>query len=148
VGAQPTSFVHRDVRFPTSGVIALCKAVPHAFPQGWRRSDSLEKPEMKAIKTSLFVAAALLVGVPSFDAAGEERSWRTGPFPLECAERDLQVMTQIEQYGEGRDMRPELADEAFWTMMRARVLCYDARVGEGLALYDSIQTRTLAQHQQ
>ena len=105
---------------------------------------------MKPIKTSLLLAAALLVAAPSLSAAGAQDgpNWRKGPFPPECTKRDLQMITQIEQYGESRDMRPEIANEAFWTMMRARAACYDARIAEGLAIYDSIQTRTLAQRPQ
>jgi hypothetical protein len=105
---------------------------------------------MKPIRSSFLLAAALLVTSPFLSPAGaqEGSDWRKGPFPLECAKRDLQLITQIEQYGESRDMRPEIANEAFWTMMRARAACYDARVAEGLALYDTIQTRTLAQRAQ
>jgi hypothetical protein len=45
-------------------------------------------------------------------------------------------------------VRGELLDEAFWTMMEARKTCYDARVPEGLALYDTIQEHTLAGRRQ
>jgi hypothetical protein len=105
---------------------------------------------MNPIKASFLLAAALLIGAPSLGTAGAQDStiWRNGPFPLECAKRDLQLITQIEQYGESRDMRAEVANEAFWTMMQARQACYDRRVADGLALYDSIQTVTLAQRPQ
>jgi hypothetical protein len=33
-------------------------------------------------------------------------------------------------------------------MMQARQACYDRRIADGLALYDSIQTVTLAQRPQ
>jgi hypothetical protein len=103
---------------------------------------------MNPIKPSLLLAAALLIGAPSLGSAGaqDNTNWRNGPFPLECAKRDLQLINQIEQYGESRDMRP--ANEAFWTMMQARQACYDRRIADGLALYDSIQTVTLAQRPQ
>jgi hypothetical protein len=105
---------------------------------------------MNPTRTSLLLAAALLIGAPSLGTAGaqDSTSWRNGPFPLECAKRDLQLINQIEQYGESRDMRPEVANEAFWTMMQARQACYDRRIADGLALYDSIQTVTLAQRPQ
>jgi hypothetical protein len=107
---------------------------------------------MQPINKSIIVAIALLVGAPFAGPAvaqdAPSTSWRNGPFPLECARRDLQLINQLEQYGESRDMRPEVANEAFWTMMRARQACYDKRVPDGLALYDTIQTRTLAQRAQ
>src|SRR5215207_11094090 len=105
---------------------------------------------MIPIRPSLLVAAAILIGAPSLGAAGAQDGtyWRSGPFPLECAKRDLQLITQIEQYGESRDMRPEVANEAFWTMMQARQACYDRRIADGLAIYDTIQTVTLAQRPQ
>jgi hypothetical protein len=111
-------------------------------------SDQRKNP-MQPIKTSIIVGVALLVGAsfagPAAAQDASSTSWRNGPFPAECAGRDLQLITQLEQYGESRDMRPDVANEAFWTMMRARQACYDKRVAEGLEIYDAIQTRTLAQ---
>ena len=102
---------------------------------------------MKSMKPLLLLAATLFLAAPALTAAGaqEAATWRKGAFPAECAKRDLQLLTQIEQYGESRDMRPELANEAFWTMMEARRACYEGRIAEGLSVYDSIQARTLAQ---
>jgi hypothetical protein len=110
------------------------------------------KNPMQPIKTSIIVVIAFLTGAsfagPAAAQDASSTNWRNGPFPLECAKRDLQLINQLEQYGESRDMRPEVANEAFWTMMRARQACYDKQVPEGLALYDTIQTRTLAQRAQ
>ena len=65
-------------------------------------------------------------------------------FPLECALRDAQLVTQIERHGEAQDVSGEILFEAFWTMQRARDACADGRVTVGLALYDSIFKTSLA----
>ena len=105
---------------------------------------------MRLTKGCVLFAAAFIAVMPTSAGAqdGTDVTWRRGQFPAECARRDLQLLTQLEQYGELRDGRAELASEAFWTMMQARQACYTARVSEGLALYDSIQERTLAGRRQ
>ena len=40
--------------------------------------------------------------------------------PLECAKRDLQIVTLLEQHGEAQTLSGRTLYEAFWTMMRAR----------------------------
>ena len=86
---------------------------------------------MRPIKTSLLVALAFLVaGLPS--SAGAQQP--TGSLAPECAARDMQLVAQLEQvYTDSR-----IFDEAFSTIMRARRACYEARVPEGLALYDRV----------
>jgi hypothetical protein len=92
---------------------------------------------MNPIKPTILVAAlALLGGGPS--AAGEQS------FPLECAVRDVQLVTQMEQHGEAQDVPGEILYEAFLTMKRAREACYEGRELAGLALYDSIFKTSLA----
>jgi hypothetical protein len=100
-----------------------------------------------SLKPYIFILAALVTGMPSLAGAQDASTlnWRTGSFPIECATRDLQLITQLEQYGESQYTRGEVTAEAFWTLMGARQACYEARVSEGLALYDSIQERTLAE---
>ena len=96
---------------------------------------------MRPIKTSLLVALAFLVaGLPS--SAGAQQP--TGSLAPECAARDVQLVAQLEQ----ANPNSRLFDEAFSTIMRARRACYEARVNEGLALYDSIPTAILARHAQ
>jgi hypothetical protein len=91
---------------------------------------------MKPIKH--IIAVALLVVGPSLAPAGAQT------YPLECAQRDVQVVVQIEQYGEGQSVSGELLYEAFWTLQRAREACSQGRVVVGLALYDSIFKTSLA----
>jgi hypothetical protein len=65
-------------------------------------------------------------------------------FPLECALRDVQLVTQMERHGEAQDVPGEILFEAVWIMKRARDACAEGRVIVGLALYDSIFKTSLA----
>ena len=89
---------------------------------------------MQPIITSFLLAFAFLIAVPSTSAGSQETS-PNSQFPVECATRDVQLVAQLESYG----MHSDIANEAFSTIMRARRACYDARVADGLALYDGIQ---------
>ena len=89
---------------------------------------------MSMTRAALVSAAFLAVTSP---AAAQS-------FPLECALRDAQLVTQIERHGEAQDVSGEILFEAFWTMQRARDACHDGRVTVGLALYDSIFKTSLA----
>ena len=89
---------------------------------------------MQPIITSFLLAFAFLSAVPSTSAGAQETS-PNSQFPVECATRDVQLVAQLEPY----DMHSDIANEPFSTIMRARRACYDARVADGLALYDGIQ---------
>jgi hypothetical protein len=93
---------------------------------------------MKSITHCILAgAAALAVAIP---AAAQAQS-----FPPECARRDVQIVTLLEEHGEAQDIPGDVLFEAFWTMKRARDVCYAGAVPEALALYDSIfVTETLA----
>jgi hypothetical protein len=93
---------------------------------------------MKSASCAVLAAAISLVVAPVVTKAGGET------FPLECAQRDVQLVTQMEQYGEAQSVPGELLYEAFWTMKRARDACTEGRVMAGLALYDSIFKTSLA----
>jgi hypothetical protein len=62
-----------------------------------------------------------------------------GSFARECAARDLQILTLIELEGETTDVvAAERLSNAALSMMEARMLCYEGRVVDAIALYDSI----------
>jgi hypothetical protein len=88
-------------------------------------------------KTSILVALTILIVGPSTSAGAQET---TSTLPLACAKRDLRVVAQLER----SNMKSQVFDEAFATMMQARQACYEARVADGLALYDSVPPRFLA----
>jgi hypothetical protein len=75
---------------------------------------------------------AFAVGIPAI-AQGQ-----TGPFARECALKETAVITFIEDHGAADDIPADRLGAAGLTMLRAQLACYDGRVGEALALYDSI----------
>jgi hypothetical protein len=85
---------------------------------------------MKPIKP-VVTALAMLLFASAVMAAAQD-------YPVECAQRDVQLATQIEQIGEAQSVPGDIMFEAFMTVMRARKACAQGRVALGLALYDSI----------
>ena len=63
---------------------------------------------------------------------------QTGQFARECALKETAVITLIEDHGAAEDLPADRLGDAGLTMMRARSACYEGRVAEALALYDSI----------
>ena len=94
---------------------------------------------MKSIKPVVAVFA-LLVCAPSVTPAAAQT------FPVVCAQRDVQLVTQLEQIGEAQTVRGEILYEAFRVLTRARKACKEGRLDLALALYDSIFTTSLAGH--
>ena len=88
------------------------------------------KPLVAAFALVAFVAAAM-------PAAAQDH-------PVECAQRDVQLVTQLEQIGEAQSVPGEIMFEAFVTVLRARAACSQGRVAAGLALYDSVFKTSLA----
>jgi hypothetical protein len=94
---------------------------------------------MKSIKP-VVVAFALLVSASFMIPAAAQT------FPVVCAQRDVQLVTQLEQIGEAQTVPGEIVYEAFRVLTRARRACKEGRVELALALYDSIFTTSLAGH--
>jgi hypothetical protein len=59
-------------------------------------------------------------------------------FARECSAKDITVITLIEDHGEAGDVSAERLASAWLTMLDARTACSEGRVGEALALYQSI----------
>jgi hypothetical protein len=92
---------------------------------------------------------AALLAITAFSVtASLVSAARAQTYPIECAQRDVQVVTQLEQYGEAQAVSGEILYEAFWTLTRARQVCADGRVVAALALYDSIFKTSLAGRKQ
>ena len=92
---------------------------------------------MKPVKPVVAAFALLLLASAVMPAAAQDH-------PVECAQRDVQLVTQLEQVGEAQTLPGEIMFEAFVTMLRARAACSEGRVAAGLALYDSIFKTSLA----
>ena len=93
------------------------------------------KPVVAAFALAAFASAAM-------PAAAQDHA--TQDHPVECAQRDVQLVTQLEQIGEAQSVPGEIMFEAFMTVLRARAACSQGRVAAGLALYDSVFKTSLA----
>jgi hypothetical protein len=83
-----------------------------------------------ALLTLAFSASLAMSLGPT--AQGEER------FAEACALKDIKVIALIEEHGAAGDLSSDRLGDAGLTMLRARAACYQGRVGEALALYQSI----------
>jgi len=63
---------------------------------------------------------------------------QAGQFARECALKETTVITLIEDHGAAEDLPADRLGAAGLTMLRARLTCYEGRVAEALALYESI----------
>jgi hypothetical protein len=63
---------------------------------------------------------------------------QTGQLARECALKETAVITLIEDHGAAEDVPADRLGAAGLTMLRARLNCYEGRVAEALALYESI----------
>jgi hypothetical protein len=97
--------------------------------------------------TPIKSAALLAIAAISFIAPSVNPA-RAQTYPIECAQRDVQVVTQLEQYGEAQAVSGEVLYEAFWILTRARQVCSEGRVVAAFALYDSIFKTSLAGRKQ
>jgi hypothetical protein len=80
------------------------------------------------------LAALCLCAKINTATAGEH----TESFALACANRDLQLITLIEEHGKADIVAPEELTQAFLIVLQARIACYEGRVCEAIALYDGI----------
>jgi hypothetical protein len=87
---------------------------------------------IKGIALVLCLAGALSVSAESAVAGP------SGSFARECALKEIEVITFIEQHGNAQDMAPDLLARAAFTLMDARMACREGRVSQALALYNSI----------
>jgi hypothetical protein len=92
---------------------------------------------MKPIKLVVAVSALLISASAVIPAAAQS-------YPLECAQRDVESVTQLEQLGEAQSVPGEILYEAFRVLTRARKACSQGRTALALALYDSIFKTSLA----
>jgi hypothetical protein len=92
---------------------------------------------MKSIKPAVAMLALLVCASSVTPAAAQS-------YPVVCAQRDVQLVTQLEQTGEAQSVPGEILYEAFQVLTRARKACAQGRVELALAIYDSIFKTSLA----
>ena len=61
-----------------------------------------------------------------------------GSFTRGCAARDLQVLKMIEEHESDSTISEDKVSDALFQMMHARMVCYEGRVLDALALYDVV----------
>jgi hypothetical protein len=92
-----------------------------------------ERRLLPALALVASLASAPLASPISAMAQGQVRQ-----FARECALKETAVITLIEDHGAAEDVPADRLGAAGLTMLRARLTCYEGRVGDALALYDSI----------
>jgi hypothetical protein len=65
-------------------------------------------------------------------------STTAGSFTRGCAARDLQILMLIEERENTNVVSVEKLSDAMLSMLDARMVCYEGRVMDAMALYDSI----------
>lgn len=86
------------------------------------------------------VAAIIFGAAVSATAEGPKSATPARWMTPECAERDLKVLSLIEEHGKASDLPAAVLGEAGLTFLDARMTCLSGRQAEALAKYDSILT--------
>lgn len=89
------------------------------------------------IRQSSYACIVSLVLASAIMSAATAAS-QTTPFAPVCAEREVRVITLIEDHGEAQDIAAEKLAVAGQAFLQARTACYEGRVSDALALYDGI----------
>jgi hypothetical protein len=84
------------------------------------------------------VAPALALVASLAMTIGAMAQGQPGQFARECALKETAVITLIEDHGTAEDLPANRLGDAGLAMLRARMACYEGRVNEALALYESI----------
>ena len=61
-----------------------------------------------------------------------------GSFTRGCAARDIQLLTTIEEQESAGSIAAKSISDALVEMMHARIVCYQGRVLDALAIYDTV----------
>src|SRR4051812_20583290 len=84
------------------------------------------------------VLPALALAVSLAMVISARAQGQAGQFARECALKETTVITLIEDHAAAEDLPADRLGAAGLTMLRARLTCYEGRVGDALALYESI----------
>jgi hypothetical protein len=95
---------------------------------------------MKRVRRLCATASVVLAMCGSYAAAAPAQEQHPSFAPM-CAEREVQVITLLEDLA-GTDAVPsDTLGDAGLTRMQARTVCYQKRVAEAVAMYDGIIAR-------
>jgi hypothetical protein len=96
------------------------------------RTSVYPRFQQRRVLPALVLVACLATTI---SAMAQAHAWE---FARECALKETAVITLIEDHGAAEDLPADRLGGAALTMLRARSACYEGRVGEALALYESI----------
>jgi hypothetical protein len=107
-----------------------------------RASSNQTNFRVVARTTALAALASIMVWLGTGETASDERPPTVARI---CLDREVQVVTLIEDHGEGMYVRPFVSEQTLaWAGLRwleARDECYRGHVVEAVALYDEIVMR-------
>src|SRR5262249_32020973 len=83
------------------------------------------------LRLTPWMLATVVVGVMTHAAAA-------GSFTRGCAARDFQLLTLIEEQEKAGTIAVDKISDALLEMMHARIVCYNGRVVDALAIYDAV----------
>jgi len=90
------------------------------------------------MRTLIRLGAAMSFAFATYAAAGVMAQEQSTPLALVCAERDVLVITLLEDHGRAQDVSSEALGKAGLNRIRAYTTCYEGRVAEAVLIYDGI----------
>jgi hypothetical protein len=91
-------------------------------------------------------ALIMAAGLMATACIGAAQAADPQPGLKSCAQRDLQLVTLIEQHGDQNTIASDRLAHAYFIVMDARNACRDGRYVEALRIYDSIILEPLLSH--
>lgn len=107
------------------------RPAPHAHAASTRLSRAADRG--RRVATRLLAGAACLLTMTTYAIAAEKPE-----LDPRCAAKDMELVTQIEQYGEAQEMSAEILVEAFSIVGKARRTCQMGQVQDALGFYESL----------
>ena len=90
-------------------------------------------PRRIGIATGIIIATCAASSLAG--ATGSEEDITLAPI---CAEREVQVITLLEDHALAQDVASDRLGEAGLARLEAQMTCYQARVAEAVSIYDRI----------
>jgi hypothetical protein len=97
--------------------------------------------EMKTLRHLCLITGMALVVFAGRSDAGKMADEAAASFASICADREVQVVTLIEDHARAVDPSSDALSAAGFARLQAQAACYDGRVAEAVAMYDGIITR-------
>jgi hypothetical protein len=123
-----SSFIGMHACFAVGGSVGRLRRIPQRGPRLSGKSALRKNRLRRSIRWGL-VSVCLCTMISSTTA---------GTFTRGCAARDLQILMWIEERENTNTIPAEKLSDAMLAMLEARMVCYEGRVMDAMALYDSI----------